>query len=243
MLLQDKCVLVTGGSRGIGRAIVEKFHSEGAKVAFTFVGSVEKAEEVVQLTGGRALAIHADVVNHALAQVVVEEVANKLGRLDALINNAGITRDNLILRMTEAQWEEVMAANLKGAFNYTKAAAKIMLKQRSGCFVHIGSIVGIHGNAGQSNYAATKAGLIGFSHSMAQELASRNIRSNVVAPGFIATEMTAALPEAELKKWLENIPLGRAGQPEEVAELCAFLISDKARYITGQVIGIDGGMR
>ena len=243
MLLQDKCVLVTGGSRGIGRAIVEKFIAEGAKVAFTYVGSAEAAQAVVKNTGERAISIHADVADHARAQIVVEEVAHKFGRLDVLVNNAGITRDNLILRMSEAQWDEVMAANLKGAFNYTKAAAKIMLKQRSGCFIHISSIVGVNGNAGQSNYAASKAGLIAFSHSMARELASRNIRSNVVAPGFIATEMTAAIPETELKKWTDNIPLSRAGQAEEVADLCAFLASEKSRYITAQVIGIDGGMR
>ncbi|MCS7086677.1 MAG: 3-oxoacyl-[acyl-carrier-protein] reductase [Bacteroidia bacterium] len=241
--MEGKCALVTGGSRGIGRAIVEKFIAEGAKVAFTYVGSAEAAQAVVEGTGQKAIAIQADATDHARAQIVVEETANKFGRLDVLVNNAGITRDNLILRMSEAQWDEVMAANLKGAFNYAKAAAKIMLKQRSGSMIHIGSIVGIRGNAGQANYAASKAGLIAFSHSLARELASRNIRSNVVAPGFIATEMTAALPEAELKKWLENIPLGRPGKTEEVAELCAFLASDKSAYITAQVIAIDGGMR
>jgi 3-oxoacyl-[acyl-carrier protein] reductase len=244
--LKDKVTLVTGGSRGIGRAIVNTFADEGAVVYFTYVGDVEHAAEVeaeLAAKGHKAKSFLANAADLARAQEVVDEISGLHGRLDVVVNNAGITKDNLLLRMTEEQFDLVMEINLKSVFNYTKAASKIMMKNRSGAFINISSIVGEEGNAGQSNYAASKAGIIGFTKAIAQELASRNIRANAIAPGFIATEMTAAIPEEELKKWLTGIPLGRAGTPKEVADLCVFLASDASAYITRQVIRIDGGMR
>lgn len=244
-ILQDKVAIVTGGTRGIGKAIVEHFAAEGAKVLFTYAGSVDRAkviEETANQKGHTVKSMQANAAELAAAQNVVDAAIETFGQLDAVVNNAGITRDNLLMRMNEQQWDEVIETNLKSVFNYTKAATKPMMRQRSGAFVNIGSVVGVGGNAGQANYAASKAGIIGFSKSVAQELGSRNIRTNVVAPGFIETEMTQEIPEAELKKWLENIPMKRAGKAEEVAQLCAFLASDGAQYITGQVIGINGGM-
>jgi len=244
-MLAGKVALITGGTRGIGKAIVLSFAKNGAKVVFTYAGSVDKAEELVksiQDSGGEALAIQADASQFEAAQMVVNETIAKFGKLDILVNNAGITRDNLLLRMNEAQFDEVIAANLKSVFNYTKAATKPMMSQRNGVMINMSSVVGVGGNAGQANYAASKAGIIGFSKSIAKELGSRNIRCNVVAPGFIATEMTDKLPENELKKWTENIPLNRAGTPDDVANICLFLASEMATYITGQVIQIDGGM-
>jgi 3-oxoacyl-[acyl-carrier protein] reductase len=244
-MLEGKVALVTGGTRGIGKAIVLAFADEGAHVAFTYAGSTDKAAEIensIKEKGGWCMAIQADATDFNKAQQVIDLVIEQRGELHIVVNNAGITRDNLLLRMTEAHWDEVIDANLKSVFNYTKAASKQMIKQRAGCFINLSSVVGVGGNAGQANYAASKAGIIGFTKSIAKELASRNIRANVVAPGFIATEMTEKMPEAELKKWIESIPMGRAGTAAEVAQLCVFLASDRAAYITGEVIQIDGGM-
>lgn len=245
MELQNKVALVTGGSRGIGKAIVEKFAEQGAKVYFTYIGSPELANEVVHEFSSKGLnvkAIYADATDFNRAQEVIDEIVKEAQRLDILVNNAGVTKDNLMLRLTEEQWDFVINTNLKSAFNYCKASIKPMIKQREGVIINIGSVVGIGGNAGQANYAASKAGLIGLSKSIAKELGSRNIRCNVIAPGFIQTEMTKNLPEQELQKWLTQIPLNRPGQVEDIAHVCVFLSSPKASYITGQVIVVDGGM-
>lgn len=244
-MVAGKVVLVTGGTRGIGRAVVESMVKGGAKVVFTYVGSVDKANELVESLknrGGEVLAFQANAAIFEEAEIVVSETIKAFGKLDVLINNAGITRDNLLLRMNQTQFDEVIATNLKSVFNYTKAVTKQMMSQRNGVIINMSSVVGLSGNAGQSNYAAAKAGIIGFSKSIAKELGSRNIRCNVVAPGFIATEMTDMLPPTELKKWTENIPLSRVGTPEDIANICLFLSSDLASYITGQVIQVDGGM-
>jgi len=244
-LLQNKSCLITGGTRGIGRAIVLEFANEGANVAFTYAGSVDKAAEIQGLAsqfGIKCLAIQADATDFNKAQLVVDEAVKEFGTLDVVVNNAGITRDNLLLRMTEEQWDTVQQHNLKSVFNYTKAACKQMMRQKNGVFLNLSSVVGVGGNAGQANYAASKAGIIGFTKSVAKELASRNIRANAIAPGFIITEMTATIPETEVAKWIAGIPLARGGTALEVAQLCAFLASDKATYITGEVIQIDGGM-
>lgn len=244
-LLEGKVAIITGGSRGIGRTIVEMFAQQGATVVFTYAGSVEKAqslEHTLRERGFIVKALQSDASSMSLAQAVIDETVKEFGKVDILINNAGITRDNLLLRMTEEQWDIVMDNNLKSVFNYTKAVIKTMLKQKDGVILNISSVVGISGNAGQSNYSASKAGMIGFSKSIAKELGSRNIRVNVVAPGFIQTEMTDNLPEEELKKWLADVPLNRAGQTADIANACVFLSSNMATYITGQVIQIDGGM-
>tara|TARA_Y200000002_G_scaffold383237_1_gene404292 strand:- start:13499 stop:14272 length:774 start_codon:yes stop_codon:yes gene_type:complete len=243
--LSGKVALVTGGSRGIGKAIALAFASKGAKVAITYANSYSSAEqvakEIIEL-GSDALTIHANSSNFNRANEVIDEVVQKWDKIDILVNNAGITRDGLILRMTEDQWDKVIETNLKGIFNYSKAIARPMMKNRGGSIINMGSIVGLTGNAGQSNYAASKAGLVGFTKSYAKELASRNIRANVVAPGYILTDMTDALDEKVLEGIKEATPLGRAGYVEEVAAVCLFLASDLSNFITGEVIRVDGGM-
>ncbi len=243
--LEDKKALVTGGSRGIGRAIALKLAEYGASVAITYVRSADAAEEVgeeIESTGGRSMVLQADAVEFKRAEEVVAEIKETWGGLDIVVNNAGITRDNLILRMSEEQWDEVIDTNLKSIFNYSKAAARPMMRQRSGSIINIGSVVGLMGNAGQANYAASKAGLIGFTKSFARELASRNIRANVLAPGYVITEMTEELDEQILETIREETPLGRAGDAGEIAEAAAFLASDLSSYITGEVLRVDGGM-
>lgn len=244
-LLEGKTAIVTGATRGIGKAIAEQFAEHGANVAFTYRSSVEKAqalEEALKAKGVTAKAYQADATSSDSIQSVVEDVMSINGRIDIVVNNAGITQDTLLMRMKPEQWDSVIQTNLGSVFIMTQAVQRIMLKQRSGSFINISSVVGLQGNAGQANYAASKAGIIGFTKSVAREYGSRNIRANVIAPGFIATEMTDQIPEKELASWLENIPLKRAGTPEDVANLCVFLGSDMATYITGQVYNVDGGM-
>lgn len=245
LTLEGKTALVTGGSRGIGRQIALTLAQYGADVAITYARSVDAAEEVkreIEQVGQRALAIQADAVKFEKADSVIQQVISEWDKLDILVNNAGITRDNLILRMTEEQWDEVIDTNLKSIFNYCKAAAKPMMRNRGGSIINISSVVGLSGNAGQSNYAASKAGIIGFSKSYARELASRKIRTNVVAPGYITTEMTDELDEKILESIQAETPLGRPGEAEEVAEVVVFLASDLSSYITGETIRVDGGM-
>lgn len=244
-LLTNKVVLVTGASRGIGRAIALRCAQEGAHVAFTYLSSIEKGQALeaeLSAFGGKARGYRSDAADFQAAEQLVTDVVADFGSLDVLINNAGITRDVLLMRMTEEHWDEVMRVNLKSVFNLTKAATKPMMRAKSGSIINLTSIVGIRGNAGQANYAASKAGIIGFTKSVALELGSRNIRSNAIAPGFIETEMTHALEEKALEGWKNSIPLKRGGQPEEVADACVFLGSDMSRYITGQVLQVDGGM-
>ena len=244
-LLQGKNALVTGASKGIGRSIAIKFAEQGANVAFTYLSSVEQGIALeIELTsnGVKAKGYRSDASDFVQADQLINAVVTDFGSLDILVNNAGITVDNLLLRMTEEMWDKVMAVNLKSCFNTVKAATKIMMKQRSGSIINMTSVVGIKGNAGQSNYAASKAGVIGFTKSMALELGSRGIRSNAVAPGFIETEMTGKLDEKTIQNWRDGIPLKRGGTPEDVANACVFLGSEMSTYITGQVIQVDGGM-
>lgn len=244
-LLQDKVVLITGASRGIGKAIAEEFVNQGAIVAFTYVSSEEKAkalESELTANGGKAKGFKSDAGNFEAAQLLVDTVVAEYGTIDVLVNNAGITRDTLLMRMTEQQWDEVINTNLKSAFNLTKAVQKPMLKARKGSIINMSSVVGVKGNAGQSNYAASKAGLIGFTKSIAQELGSRNIRCNAIAPGFIETEMTDALDEKVVQEWRNAIPLKRGGTPMDVANVTIFLASDMSAYVTGQTINVCGGM-
>ncbi len=243
--LKDKTALVTGGSRGIGRSIALKLAEYRANVAITYSSSADAAEEVkkeIEQAGSKALALQADAVDFEKAEEVILQVVSAWGKLDIVVNNAGITRDNLILRMSEQQWDEVIDTNLKSIFNYSKAAAKPMMRNRDGTIINISSVVGLAGNAGQSNYAASKAGMVGFTKSYAKELASRNIRANVIAPGYITTEMTDSLDEKLLEAIKEETPLNRPGKAEEVAEAVAFLASDLSSYITGEVLRVDGGM-
>ena len=245
MKLGGKIALVTGGTRGIGRAIVLELASGGADVAFTYRSSANLVESLVSevnALGRRALAIEADATSMKSAVEVIEKTVAEFKRLDILVNNAGITKDNLLLRMNEEDWDSVIETNLKSVFNYTKAAARTMMGQRFGKIINLSSVVGLKGNAGQSNYSASKAGIIGFTKSIAKELASRNILVNAVAPGYIDTDMTAALTEEQRKAVAETIPLKRAAKPEEVAKVVLFLASSYADYITGQVISVDGGM-
>jgi 3-oxoacyl-[acyl-carrier protein] reductase len=244
-LLEGKIALVTGASKGIGRKIAEKFAEQGANVAFTYLSSVEKGqalEQELQRFGTKVKGYRSDASKFDEAEKLVNDIVADFGTLQIVVNNAGITKDNLLMRMTEEHWDEVLDVNLKSIFNLTKAASRVMMRNRNGVFINMSSVVGIQGNAGQSNYAASKAGIIGFSKSVAKELGSRNIRTNVVAPGFIKTEMTDVLDPAVVEGWTQTIPLKRGGETEDVANLCVFLASDMAAYITGQVIAVDGGM-
>jgi 3-oxoacyl-[acyl-carrier protein] reductase len=245
-LLQDKVALITGGSRGIGRGIVERFLEEGADVAFTYVSSPEKANalatELAGKSGRKVLALQSDASDFNAAQAAVDEVVGAWGKLDVLVNNAGITKDQLLMRMSEADFDAVMNTNMKSVFNMTKAVLRTMLKQRSGSIINMSSIVGVQGNAGQANYSASKAAILGFTKSVAKELGSRNIRSNAIAPGFIETEMTAALDQKVVEGWREGIPLKRGGSPTDVANACVFLGSDLSSYITGQTLSVCGGL-
>lgn len=244
-LLSGKTALITGASKGIGRAIAIKYAQEGANVAFTFLSSVEKGQaleaELAEF-GIKAKGFRSDASDFKAAEELVNAVVAEFGALDILINNAGITRDNLLMRMTEEAWDEVIGINLKSCFNTVKAATRTMMKAKAGSIINITSVVGIKGNAGQANYAASKAGIIGFTKSVALELGSRNIRSNAVAPGFIETEMTGVLDEKTVQGWRDAIPMKRGGQPDEVANACVFLGSDMSSYISGQVIQVDGAM-
>ncbi|MFM7644376.1 MAG: 3-oxoacyl-[acyl-carrier-protein] reductase [Sphingomonadales bacterium] len=244
-LLDNKVVLITGASRGIGKAIAETCVKQGAIVAFTYLSSEEKAralEAELTANGGTAKGFRSDASKFDDAQQLVDDVVAAFGTVDVLVNNAGITRDTLLMRMTEEQWDEVINTNLKSAFNLTKAVQKPMLKARSGSIINMSSVVGVKGNAGQSNYAASKAGLIGFTKSIAAELGSRNIRCNAIAPGFIETEMTEVLDQDVVASWRNSIPLKRGGQPEDVANATVFLASDLSAYITGQTLHVCGGM-
>lgn len=244
-LLEGKTALITGASRGIGRGIALKFAEHGANIAFTYLSSIEKGqalEKELEGYGVKAKGYRSDAADFKAAEELVNNVVADFGTVDVLVNNAGITRDTLLMRMNEQQWDEVMNANLKSVFNLTKAVTKPMLKQRKGSIINMSSVVGIKGNAGQSNYAASKAGIIGFTKSIALELGSRNIRSNAIAPGFIETEMTAALDQKVVETWRESIPLKRGGTSDDVANATLFLASDMSSYITGQVINVCGGM-
>ncbi len=243
--LKGKTAIITGASRGIGKGIAEVFASEGANVAFTYSSSDDAARtlevELSQL-GVKAKGYKSNAANFDQAQTLVQDVLNDFGQIDILINNAGITKDNLLMRMSEADFDSVIDVNLKSVFNMTKAIQTTFLKQRKGAIVNMSSVVGVKGNAGQTNYAASKAGIIGFSKSVALELGSRNIRCNVIAPGFIETEMTSKLDEATVKTWRDGIPLKRGGTPKDIADACVFLSSDQSSYITGQVLHVNGGM-
>lgn len=244
-LLQNKIALITGATRGIGKGIALTFARNGANVAFTYVSSDEKAralEAELQAFGIKAKGYKSDAGNFKAADELVNSVVSEFGTVDVLVNNAGITRDTLLMRMSEQQWDEVINANLKSVFNLVKAVQRPMLKAKKGSIINMSSVVGVKGNAGQSNYAASKAGIIGFTKSVALELGSRNIRSNAIAPGFIETEMTGALDEKVIQQWREAIPLKRGGSAEDVANLTLFLASDLSSYITGQCISVCGGM-
>ena len=244
-LLKGKTALVTGASKGIGRSIALKYAEQGANVAFTYLSSVEQGQALeaeLAAKGIKAKGYRSDASDFAQAEKLINDVVAEFGTLDILINNAGITQDTLLLRMSEAQWDKVINVNLKSCFNTVKAATKPMMKQKSGSIINMTSVVGLKGNAGQANYAASKAGIIGFTKSVALELGSRGIRSNAVAPGFIETEMTAVLDPKTVQSWRDAIPLKRGGKPEDVAYACVFLGSDLSTYITGQVIQVDGGM-
>lgn len=244
-LLEGKVALITGASRGIGRGIALKFAEQGANVAFTYLSSVEKGEALakeLEAYGIKAKGYRSDAADFKAAEELVNSVVADFGTVDVLVNNAGITRDTLLMRMSEQQWDEVISANLKSVFNLTKAVQKPMLKQRKGSIINMSSVVGVKGNAGQSNYAASKAGIIGFTKSVALELGSRNIRSNAIAPGFIETEMTEVLDPKVVEGWRDSIPLKRGGSVEDIANATVFLASDMSGYITGQTLNVCGGM-
>lgn len=245
MLLEGKVAIITGASRGIGKAIATHFVQHGAKVAFTYHSSEEKAaalEQELTAGGGVAKGFKSDASKVAEAEQLVADVVKEFGTVDIVVNNAGITDDTLLMRMTEEQWDRVIDVNLKSCFALTKAVLRTFLKARSGSIINVSSVVGVQGNAGQANYAASKAGILGFTKSVALELGSRNIRCNAIAPGFIETEMTAKLDEATVQGWRDAIPLKRGGTPDDVANLCVFLGSDMSTYITGQTLNVDGGM-
>lgn len=244
-LLAGKTALITGATRGIGRAIALKFAAEGANVAFTYRSQHEAAQTLVEeleTLGIKAKAYPSDAASYDDAHAVVEDVKTVFGRIDILVNNAGITKDGLMMRMDEAQWDAVIDTNLKSAFNYIHACTPVMARQRSGSIINMTSVVGVSGNAGQCNYAASKAGLIGLSKSIAKEMGARGVRSNCIAPGFIDTDMTSSLPENLRQEWEKQIPLRRGGTPEDVAGVAVFLASDLSAYVTGQVINCCGGM-
>ena len=244
-LLEGKTAIVTGGSRGIGKGIVKVFAEQGANVAFTYSSSAEAAKEIEKELSGLGVKVkgyQSNAADFEQAQELANEVMQEFGSIDVLVNNAGITKDNLLMRISEEDFDKVIEVNLKSVFNMTKAVQRTMLKQRKGSIINMSSVVGVKGNAGQTNYAACKAGIIGFSKSVALELGSRNIRSNVIAPGFIETEMTAKLDEETVKGWRAAIPLKRGGSPDDIANACVFLASDMSAYITGQTINVDGGM-
>lgn len=244
-LVENQVVLVTGASRGIGKAIATSFAQSGANVAFTYLSSVEKGqalEKELAAFGIKAKGYRSDASKFDQAEELVNQVLEDFGQIDVLINNAGITRDGLLMRMSEEQWDEVIDINLKSVFNLTKACIKPMMKAKAGSIINMTSIVGIKGNGGQANYSASKAGIIGFTKSVALELGSRNIRCNAIAPGFIETEMTGELNEATVEEWKKNIPLRRGGDATEVANVCLFLGSHLSTYVTGQVIQVDGGL-
>lgn len=245
-LLEGKVALITGAARGIGKAIAIKYAQEGANIAFTDLVIDEnglKTKEEIEAYGVKVLAIASNAASFEEAHSTVEQVVKEFGKLDILVNNAGITKDGLMMRMSEAQWDAVIAVNLKSAFNFVHAVTPVMMRQRGGSIINMSSVVGVHGNAGQCNYSASKAGMIGLAKSIAQELGSRGVRANAVAPGFIITEMTNQLPEEVKQGWAQKIPLRRGGTPEDIANVCVFLGSDLSCYVTGQVISVCGGMQ
>ncbi|OEK03837.1 3-oxoacyl-[acyl-carrier-protein] reductase [Roseivirga sp. 4D4] len=244
-LLDGKTALVTGASKGIGKAIATAYAQQGANVAFTYLSSVERGQALeaeLAAFGTKVKGFRSNAAEFDAAEQLVNDVVAEFGSLDVIVNNAGITRDNLLMRMTEEMWDEVINVNLKSCFNTVKAATRTMMKQRAGSIINITSVVGVKGNAGQANYAASKAGIIGFTKSVALELGSRGIRSNAIAPGFIETEMTDQLDEKTVQGWRDGIPLKRGGSPEDVANACVFLASDMSAYMTGQTLVVDGGM-
>ncbi|PKP42077.1 MAG: beta-ketoacyl-ACP reductase [Bacteroidetes bacterium HGW-Bacteroidetes-10] len=245
-LLEGKIALITGAARGIGKAIAVKYASEGANIAFTDLNideNTENTKKELESYGVKVLAIGSNAASFDESHAVVDQVVKEFGRIDILVNNAGITKDGLMMRMSEQQWDAVINVNLKSAFNFVHAVTPVMMRQKGGSIINMSSVVGVGGNAGQANYSASKAGMIGLTKSIAQELGSRGIRSNAVAPGFIITEMTGKLPEDVKKQWAEQIPLRRGGTPEDVADVCTFLASDMSSYVTGQVISVCGGMK
>lgn len=244
-LLEGKVALITGGSRGIGKAIAMRFAEQGASVAFSDLNRdelMENTEKELQALGVQAKGYASNAASMTDSEKLAEQILADFGRIDILVNNAGITRDNLLLRMSEQDWDLVMAVNLKSVFNLTKAVQRAMIKQKGGSIINMSSVVGVNGNAGQSNYSASKAGMIGFTKSIAQELGSRGVRCNAIAPGFIETEMTHKLPDDVRQQWISTIPLRRSGKPEDVADVAVFLASDLSAYVTGQVISVCGGM-
>ena len=248
-LLEGKTALITGAARGIGKALALKFASEGADIAFTdlvlnddMAAGLEATRKEIEAVGVTCRAYAGDASNFAATEAIVKKIHEDFGHIDILVNNAGITKDGLMMRMTEQQWDAVIAVNLKSAFNFIHAITPVMMRQRSGSIINMASVVGVHGNAGQSNYAASKAGLIALAKSIAQEMGSRGIRANAIAPGFIETAMTAALPDEIRQEWVKKIPLRRGGQVEDIANVATFLASDLSSHVTGQVIQVDGGM-